>query len=105
MKTRLSAVLAGLFLMFQAGAVWATTTTFTVSATVPAASGVSITVASVNASTNAFTTLPAGTTALSFDPMTFNTTTLVYLPSVYYALNFAVAGGAGEPDVTFTYNE
>ncbi len=105
MKKIVSLVLGGLFLLFQAGTVWATVTSFTVSATVPSASGVSISVASVNATTNAFTTLPAGTTALSFDPMTFNPTTLVYLPDVYYALNFAVAGGAGEPDVSFQYNE
>ncbi len=105
MKTRLSVIVGGLFLLFQAGTVWATTTTFTVSATVPAASGVSISVASVNAVTNVFTLLPAGTTKLSFDPMTFDTKNLVYLAPVYYALNFGVAGGAGEPDVTFTYNE
>lgn len=105
MKTKLSLVLAGLFLLFQAGTVWAAVTSFTVSASVPSASGVSITVASVNASTNVFTTLPAGTTSLSFDPMAFNPTTLVYLPSVYYALNFGVSGGSGKPDVSFTYNE
>jgi hypothetical protein len=83
----------------------AANTTFTVSATVPSASGVSISVDSVNATSNAFTQLPAGSTALSFDPMTFNTTYSVYLPSVYYALNFGVVSGSGEPDVTFTYNE
>ena len=106
MKTKLSVILAGLFLLFQAGTVWASTiTTFSVSATVPAASGVSITVDSVNSLTNAFTLLPTGTTALSFDPMTYDTTNKIYVPSVYYALNFGVAGGAGEPDVSFTYNE
>ena len=105
MKTKLSLILIGLFLLFQAGTVWAAVTTFTVSATVPAATGVSISVNSVNATSNVFTTLPTGTTALSFDPMAFNTTTLVYVPSVYYALNFSVSGGGGNPDVTFTYNE
>ncbi len=105
MKKLLSLVLGGTFLLFQAGDIWAASTTFTVSATVPAATGVSILVDSINATTNVFTELPAGTTALSFDPMAFNTTTLVYLPTVYYALNFSVAGGSGEPDVTATYTE
>jgi hypothetical protein len=105
MKTKLSVILGGLFLAFQVVPVWAAPTTFTVSATVPAATGISITVDSVNSATNVFTTLPTGTTALSFDPMTFNTTNNIYIPSIYYALNFAVANGAGSPDVTVTYNE
>jgi hypothetical protein len=62
-------------------------------------------VASVNSSSNTFTTLPAGTTALSFDPMTFNTTSNIYVPDHYFAVNFGVTGGSGSPDVTFTYNE
>ncbi len=106
MKTRLSLVLAGLFLLFQAGTVWAaTTTTFTLSATVPVSTGISITVDSITTPGNVFTQEPAGTTALSFDPMAFDNTNKVYLPGVYYAINFGVAGGSGEPDVTFTYNE
>jgi len=93
--------------MFQAIPVNAAqTSTFTVSATIPdPPATISITVDSVNSSTNVFTEEPAGTTALSFDPMTLNATTLVYLPGVYYVLNFGVTGGAGEPDVSFTYNE
>jgi hypothetical protein len=105
MKTKLSLVLGGLFLLFQAGPVGAAITTFTVSATVPTATGVSITVASVNATTNVFTTMAAGTTALSFDPMTLNTTNNIYIPKVFYALNFGVANGAGTPDVSVTYTE
>jgi len=104
MKKVLGVILGGLFL-FQAGTVWATVTTFTVSATVPTATSVTINVDSVNANTNVFSLLAAGTTALSFDPMTYNTTNGIYLPSIYYALNFGVNGGAGEPDVTVTYNE
>ena len=105
MKNIMGLILGGLFSLFQAVPVWAAPVTFTVSATVPSATGVSITVDSVNASTNAFTTLPSGTTALSFDPMTFNTSTNIYIPDHYFALNFAVGAGAGRPDVTVTYNE
>jgi hypothetical protein len=105
MKTKLSLILGGLLLLGQAATGWASTTTFTVSATVPAATGVSIAVSSVNATTNVFTTLAAGTTALSFDPMTFNTTNSIYLPNHYYALDFGTTGGAGTADVTVTYNE
>lgn len=105
MKIKLSLILGGLFFLFQVGEAWATATTFTVSATVPTATGVSIGVSSVHATTNAFTTLAVGTTALSFDPMTFDTTTNLYAPHVYYALNFLVLGGGGATDVTVTYHE
>jgi hypothetical protein len=92
-------------LLAQTLPVWAQNTTFAVSATVPTASGVSIGVSNVNSSTNTFTAEPSGTTALSLDPMTFNTTTNTYLPNHYFALDFGVSGGSGAPDVTFTYNE
>jgi hypothetical protein len=105
MKKVLSLVLGGAFLLFQSVVVWAAPTTFTVSATVPSATGVGVTVSSVSSASNAFTTQPAGTTALSFDPMTFNTTNNIYLPNHYYALDFAVSGGSGSPDVTVSYNE
>lgn len=105
MKIKLSLLLGGALLFCQAVSALAASTTFTVSATVPTATGVSISVSQVNATTNAFTTLAAGTTALSFDPMTFNTTNGIYLPNHYYALDFGVSGGAGNPDVTVTYNE
>jgi len=105
MRNKLGLVLGGLFLMVQAAPVWAAPTTFTVSATVPSATGIGVTVSSINSSTNAFTTEAAGTTALSFDPLTFNTTNNIYLPNHYFALDFAVSGGSGSPDVTVSYNE
>jgi len=105
MKIIMSLLFGGIFILFQSVPLWAAPTTFTVSATVPDATGVGVTVSSVNSSTNAFTTEAAGTTALSFDPLTFNTTSNIYLPNHYFALDFAVSGGAGSPDVTVTYNE
>jgi hypothetical protein len=104
MKILATLISGCLFLFGQAVTSWAATT-FTVSATVPVATGISIAVSSVNSTTNVFTTLPAGTTALSFDPMTFNTTNGIYLPNHYFALDFGTTGGAGTPDVTLTYNE
>ncbi len=106
MKRKLSLILGGIFLLSQVGPVWAaTTTSFTLSATVPAATGISITVSKVDSKSNVFTALPAGTTALSFDPMTLNTTTNVYLPDHYFAIDFGVTGGAGTADVTVGYVE
>ncbi len=105
MKTIMSLMAAGSFLLFQAMPVWAASTTFTVSATVPAASGINMTVSSVNSSSGAFTTEPAGTTALSFDPMTFNTTNNIYVPNHYFAVDVSVSGGSGSPDTTVTYSE
>jgi len=98
-------ILSSLFLLSQILDVWAAPTTYILSATVPASTGISITVSSINSTTNLFTVLPAGTTALSFDPMTFNSTSSVYLPNHYYALDFGVSGGAGTADVTVSYNE
>jgi len=105
MKKLLSLVLGGIFLLFGAAAVWAAPTTFTVSATVPSATGIGVAVSNVNSTSNAFTTEATGTTALSFDPMTFNTTNNIYLPNHYFALDFSVSGGSGSPDVTVSYNE
>ena len=90
--------------MFQVLPVWAAPTTFTVSATVPQATGIAIVVDSVNSSgTPVFT--PVSGTSLSFDPMTFNTTNNIYIPSVYYALNISSSSGSGLPDTTVTYTE
>ncbi len=105
MRTKLSLILGGLLLLFQAGTVWATDTTFTVSATVPPATGVSIGVSSTRTLSSSYKALAADTTALSFDPMTYNTTYNIYFPSTYYALSIGVTGGSGTPDVTITYNE
>ena len=81
----------------------AETVSFLVSASVPLATGVTITASQVDSATNAFTTV-AGTT-LSFDPMTYDTTNNIYLPNHYFAIDVGAVGGAGAPDVTVTYVE
>lgn len=89
--------------MGQSATGWAATA-YQVSATVPSATGISMVVDSVNA-TGTPTFTPISGTALSFDPMTFNTTSNIYVPGVYYAINISASGGGGEPDTTVTYAE
>ncbi len=109
MKARLSLFLVGLFFLSQT--VWATTTTFTVSATIhntPAVVSLavsSITVSSVNTLTNVFVGQPAGTTDLNFDPMVFDATNGIYVPNHYFAIDFGVIGESGSQDVTVSYTE
>ena len=85
------------------GVAGAATTSFLVSASVPAATGVSITASSVNAATNAFT--PVAGTNLSFDPLAFQAANGIYLPNHFFAIDVGVVGGAGTPDVTVAYTE
>jgi hypothetical protein len=81
----------------------AATTSFLVSATIPVASGASITASRVSSTTLAFT--PVAGTNLSFDPMTFNAPNGIYLPDHFFAIDVGAVGGAGAPDVVVTYTE
>lgn len=78
-------------------------TTFTVSASVPAATTVSISAFRVNSATNAFT--PVSGTSLSLDPMTYSPSLGIYLPDHFFAIDVASSGGSGSPSVTVTYTE
>jgi hypothetical protein len=101
MKTKIGLFLAGLFLLSQSAMAQ---TTFTVSATVPLATSITMTVNSINSTGSAVFT-PVSGTALSFDPMTFNSTNGIYVPNHYYSIDIATASGAGTPDTTVTYTE
>ena len=107
MKNKLKIIVGALLLLSPAGTGWASTA-FTVSATIPSATGVSLVVDSVNATGTPVFTQVNGT-ALSFDAgggMVFNSTYGIYFPSVYYALNIAATGGGlAVPDTTLTYTE
>jgi|CXWL01.1.fsa_nt_gi hypothetical protein len=95
---------AVLILVLQGvGLAGAATTSFLVSASVPAATGVSITASRVNSATNAFT--PVAGTNLSFDPLTFNAINGIYLPDHFFAIDVGVVGGAGAPSVVVAYTE
>src|SRR5208282_5467649 len=98
MKTKLSLILAGLFLLSQAGTGWAQTA-FQVQATVPNATGITMAVSYSPANGATFTTETG--TALSFDAyggMKYDSVNKVYNPSVYYAIDIATSGGgSGRP--------
>ncbi len=79
------------------------TKTFTVSATVPAPSSVSISASSINAATKVSTLI--GGTALSFDPLIFDNTNKIWLPAHYFAIDVGPGGGPGSTDVTVSYTE
>lgn len=108
MKSRLITSLAGVMLFCQAATGWAAQTIYDISATVPSATGVSMTVSSVDSTTNKFTTEPSGFTALTFDPLTLSTsgpTSGIFLPDHYWAIDVAVTGGAGTPQLQVQYTE
>ncbi len=102
MKKLTSLLIAGLLLLAQAGPAGAAVQNFVVSATVPLATGVSITASRVTVPGNDFTTISG--TALNFDPLTFNSQLGIFLPNHYFAIDVGVVG-AGAPDVTVTYND
>ena len=77
--------------------------TFLVSATVPAATSVSISAFSVSGTPPVFTAVTG--TSLSFNPLTFEPTNKIYLPNHFFAIDVAPVGGAGNPNVSFTYTE
>ena len=103
MKRALSLITAGVLFLSQAGLVAADTKTFTVSASVPASTSVGINAFRYNAADNSRTA--SASNALSFDPLTFNAATSVYLPDHYFAVEVAPTAGAGNTDVTVAYTE
>ncbi len=77
----------------------------TVSATLPAATGLQLTVTPVNATTNAFGTPSISATTLPFGTLAFNNTLGIYVPTNYFAIDIGTTGGAGTPIVNVTYAE
>ncbi len=73
---------------------------FVVSATIPSATGISITATRVTSSNNQF---GAQVSALDFNPMVFNALNSIWLPDHYFAIDVGSTGGAGSPNVTVTY--
>ncbi len=102
MQKSISLVLTGLFLISQAAMAQIP---LTVSATVPAATGLQLTVTPVNSTTNAFGTPSTTATTLPFGTLTFNSTLGIYLPTNYFAIDLGTTGGAGVPIVNVTYAE
>ncbi|MDP2654294.1 MAG: hypothetical protein Q8Q08_09710 [Candidatus Omnitrophota bacterium] len=77
---------------------------FTVSANVPAATGVAITPFVVNTANPNNATPVAGTT-LDFGTLQYDAQNGIYRPSVFFYVDVTGTGGAGNPDVTATYTE
>ena len=77
--------------------------TFTVSASIPTASGIAITAYKVNPTTNAFTLEPG--LALNFNPLAFDSVNKIYTAAHIFAIDVAASGGAGTPTTTLTYTE
>ena len=102
MKTKLGLIItASLFLFSQA----AHAIPLTVSATVPAATGLQLAVTPVNSTTNVFGTSSTTATTLPFGTLTLNSTLGIYLPTNYFAIDIGTTGGAGTPIVNVTYAE
>ena len=80
MKTKLSLILGGLFLVGPGSAGLGGDQRHSRCQPLSRQQQVSVSLLTVSMpTTNAFTTAAAGTTALSFDPLTFNTTNHIYL--------------------------
>ena len=101
MKRILSFILGGLFLFNHAGMAQ----TLTVSAAVPSATGLQLTVTPINASTNVAGTPSTTATTIPFGTLTFNALNGIYLPVNYYSVAIGTSGGAGTPIVNVTYTE
>lgn len=100
-KIFISMILPALFLLGASDSMALTSSTeFVVSATVPSATGISITATQVDSATDTF---GAQVNELNFDPMTFNALNSIWLPDHYFAVDVGSTGGAGSPDVVVTY--
>lgn len=99
---KLTHYLVIVFFLAMGMAVNAATVDFAVSATVPAATGVSIVATEVDSATGNF---GSTVTALDFNPLTFDATNGIYLPNHFFAIDVAATGGAGNPDTVVSYAE
>lgn len=114
MKKVITSIIVGLFLTITSQAMALTATkSFVVSATLGAATSISIDANSIVGSGSSATWTSMGsTTNMTFSPLTlaFNNATPpaslgIYLPNNYFAIDIGTGGGAGYPDTTFTYTE
>ena len=88
--------------MFFTAATKAGALNFPVTATVPAATGVSIT-ATENHIAQGVEVFGPVVTEFDFDPLVFDSLFAIWRSNVFFAVNVAATGGAGAPDVTVTF--
>ena len=103
MNILLNAFIVCLLMSGWTGVAAADTTTYTVSASVPQATSVNMGATRVNSADNSRSAVSG--TALSFDPMTFNSANQIWLPDHYFAVDVTPGTGAGSTDVTLSYTE
>lgn len=101
MKRVIGLFVAGVVLLAQSG--YAATVSYTVSATVPTSSAVSINAFSVNSTSGVRTAITG--TALSFDPLIYQPSLGIYLPDHYFVVESGLTSGAGNQDITVVYTE
>ena len=105
MKRAVGLIIAAVFMFMQAGTLSAATRSFTVTASVPSATGVSIAASSVTVTGNVFTALASNATIMSFDALTYNTTYGYWAPDHYFAVDVGTTGGSGNVTTVVTYTE
>lgn len=76
--------------------------TFTLSATIPGATGISINAYSVTGSNNPV--LMSGLD-LSFDPLTYDPANYIYYPDHFFYIDVQATGGPGTPTTTLTFSQ
>lgn len=102
MKKIIMGTIALLGLSFiLARSVMALSVPFAMTATVPAATAVSITATKVLTPSN--TWVPGTVSAFNFDPLTYNSENGIWVPAHYFAVDVGVSGGVGNPNVTVSY--
>jgi len=105
-------ITAGILLFVQAGMASADTKSYTVSATIPAATSAGIQAFSAAGAAPAgptatgvnFNTAVNGST-LSFDPVTYRDNIGIYLPDHYFFIDVGPQAGSANVDVTVSYVE
>ena len=102
MKTKLGLVFGSLLLL---GQVAMAQTTLTVSAAIPAATGLQLTVTPINGTTGVAGTPSATATTIPFGTLIYNAANGIYLPQNYFSVAVGATGGAGTPIVAVTYAE
>lgn len=106
MKKPVSIILAAAFMLVSTGVIWAATV-FTLTAVVPAATGVNIVPATVIPTadgTGIISYTPITGTALTFGTMTYDSTNKIWKAPNFFGIDIANAG-AGAPNVTVAYAE
>ena len=103
MKKSVGFIIAAVLMFMHTEILSAAVRSFTMSASVPAATGVSLGVSSVTGSGTA--SLPSTATTLSFNSMAYDATNGFWEPNNTFVLDVAPSGGSGSVTTVVTYTE